>query len=88
MLKKSAVYDFTKIQYLFETIGYLAFWLVRGNSQHKGTLEKEVMDFFMQALKNKSDLLNFCLQIFAIILHLEPNTNPQYKSIYDSLLLP
>jgi len=29
-----------------------------------------MMDFFMQSLQAKSDLLNFCLQILAIYLQL------------------
>ena len=46
------------------------------------------MEFFIQALQTKSDLLNFCLQILAIFLQLEETTDGQYISIYNSLLMP
>lgn len=69
MLKRTKVYDFTSVQYLFEAIGELAFRLITCNSAKKHDLEKEVMSYFMEALKNKTDLLNFCLQILSIFLH-------------------
>jgi hypothetical protein len=31
--------------------------------------------------------LNFCLQVLAIFLQLEQNTNSQYQVIYQALLL-
>jgi len=88
MLKRTIVYDFATVQFLFEGIGYLSFWLIKTKSPHRSKLELEMTNYFMIALKNKSDLLNFCLQILAVYLQLEPDTSPQYKSIYDSLLLP
>ena len=88
MLKRTTEYDFTTVQYLFETLGVMAYWLVTSGSGERGVLEKVVMDFFMEALKNKSDLMNFCLQVLAIYLQLENSTNQQYVKIYESLLMP
>jgi hypothetical protein len=45
------------------------------------------MTYFMEALKNKTDLVNFCLQILSIFLHHEHGTNAQHKTIYESLLM-
>ena len=70
MLQRTKVYDFNSVLFLFENIGELSFRLIRVNSTHRQALEKEVLSFFMQALKEKSDLLNFCLQIMSIFLTL------------------
>lgn len=66
----------------------LAFYHIKTNSQHKAALESEVLDFFKIAIKNKSDLLNFCLQVLAVFLQLEPQMNEQYRIIYSALLDP
>lgn len=88
MLKRTGNYDFSSVQFLFETLGILSYWYIRTNSPNKAILEAEVLNFFHLALKNKSDLLNFCLQILAIYLQLEVNTSSQYNVIYEALLLP
>jgi hypothetical protein len=87
MLKRTALYDFETVQFFFEAIGFVVYWLIKANSQYKSKLEGEMTNFFLVALNNKSDLLNFCLQILAIFLQLEPSTSQQYKNIYESLLL-
>jgi len=38
MLKRTAVYDFTTVQFLFESIGNIAFHLIKVNSPHRKTL--------------------------------------------------
>lgn len=45
------------------------------------------MSYFMEALKNKTDLLNFCLQILSIFLQHQGETTQQYRAIYESLLM-
>jgi hypothetical protein len=40
MLKKTAVYDFTTVQFLFESIGNIAFYLIKEGSPHRKILEK------------------------------------------------
>lgn len=70
MLKKTTKYDFETVQFCFEAIGFVVYWLIKTNSHHKSKLETEMTDFFFLALNNKSDLLNFCLQILAIFLQL------------------
>lgn len=87
MLKRTERFDFNSAQFLFETIGMLAFYYIRANSPDKAALEQVVLNFFHVALKNKSDLLNFCLQVIAIFLQLEQVSNNQYGLIYDSLLM-
>jgi hypothetical protein len=69
MLKRTANYDFSTVQFLFEGIGYLAYWLIKIKS-NRSKLEIEMMGYFKVALDSKSDLLNFCLQILAIYLQL------------------
>jgi hypothetical protein len=66
----------------------LAFYHIKTNSRHKAALEAEVLDFFQSAIANKSDLINFCLQVLAIFLQLEPQMNEQYRIIYRALLDP
>lgn len=87
MLKRTERYDFNSAQFLFETIGMLSFYYIRANSPHKADLEQAIINFFQLALKNKSDLLNFCLQVIAIFLQLEQTANSQYRMIYESLLM-
>jgi hypothetical protein len=48
----------------------LAYYYIRANSPDKPVLEQTILDFFQLSLKNKSDLLNFCLQVIAIFLQL------------------
>jgi hypothetical protein len=88
MIKRTEHFDFSSVQFLFETIGILSYYYLKTNSQHKNDLEKVVLDFFGIALKTKSDLLNFCLQVLAIYLLLESQTNNQYIQIYNALMLP
>ena len=88
MLKRTEVYDFTSVQFLFEALGNIAFYLIKANSENKSAFESILINYFMDALKSKSDLLNFCLQILSIFLQLESSTNPQYVAIYSSLLMP
>lgn len=87
MLKRTKVFDFNSVLYLFESMGEVSYQLIASRSSHRGVMEKLVMDFFMESLKSKSDLMNFCLQILSIFVQLEEGTNPQYKTIYDSLLM-
>jgi hypothetical protein len=87
MLKRTREYDFLTVQHLFEAMGVMAYWLIKADSPHRSILERIVTDFFMEALKNRSDLMNFCLQILAIYLQLEHSTNEQYIAIYNSLLM-
>jgi hypothetical protein len=82
MLKKTERFDFNSAQFLFETIGFLAYYYIRANSPDKPVLEKTVLDFFQAALISKSDLLNFSLQVVAIFLQLEPVVNQSYLNIY------
>ena len=70
MLKRTANYEFTAVQFLFESIGTISYWLINTNNPERSAIENIVMNFFMEALKTKSDLMNFCLQILAIFLQL------------------
>ena len=88
MLKRTGVYDFTSVQFLFEALGNIAYYLIKIHSEHRAAFESILLNYFMEALNSKSDLLNFCLQILAIFLQLESSTNPQYVAIYTSLLMP
>lgn len=87
MLKRTERFDFNSAQFLFESIGMLVFYYIRAGSPDKAALEQVILNFFQVALKNKSDLLNFCLQVIAIFLQLEQVSNNQYRVIYDSLLM-
>ena len=88
MLKRTNMFNFNSVQFLFESIGAMAYWLINSNSEHKKTLEEEILDYFFQFLNSSSDLMNFCLQILAIYLQLQHNTNEKYVAIYNSLLIP
>lgn len=88
MLKRTTVYDFTTVQFLFESIANMSYYLIASNCPKRNILEKDIMTFFMTALQTKSDLLNFCLQILAVFMQLEQSTDNQYVSIYSSLLMP
>ena len=70
MLARTERFDFSSAQFLFEAIGYLAYNYICANSPDKGALEQLMLNFFQQALKSKSDLLNFCLQVMSIYLQL------------------
>jgi hypothetical protein len=70
MLKRTAIYDFETVQHCFEGIGFMVYWLIKINGHHKSELEAEMTNFLFVSLNNKSDLLNFCLQILAIFLQL------------------
>lgn len=70
MLNRTERYDFNSAQFLFESIGLLAYNYIRSNSPDKGTFEQTILNYFHKALKSKSDLLNFCLQVLAIFLQL------------------
>lgn len=70
MLSKTAFFDFTSAQYLFESIGNIAYYYLKSKSNHRAKLETIIIDFFKVALKDKSDLINFCLQVMAIFLQL------------------
>jgi hypothetical protein len=48
----------------------IAYYLIKTNSRDRKDLEDVILNFFSNALKNKSDLLNFGLQILAIYLQL------------------
>ena len=88
MLKRTEQYDFLSVQFLFEAVGVIAYQHIIHKSPNKAQFEGLMLEYFAVALKNKSDLLNFCLQILAIYLQLEGgSTNPQYLNIYQSLLI-
>lgn len=70
MLKKTVKFDFSSAQFVFQTIGFIAYYLIKTNYPDRKTLENLVIDFFSTALKNKSDLLNFGMQILAVFLQL------------------
>ena len=70
MLKKTVKFDFSSAQFVFQTIGFIAYYLIKTNYSDRKTLENLVIDFFSTALKNKSDLLNFGMQILAVFLQL------------------
>lgn len=47
MLKKTKVYDFNSVVYLFESMGEVSYQLISCRCTQRTVLEKTVMDFFM-----------------------------------------
>lgn len=82
MLQKTDQYDFTSVLYLFESVGYLAYWLLKDKSNEASILEGDVYQFFISTVNKKSDLMNFCLQIFAIYISIGDKMNPKYLNLY------
>ncbi len=86
MLLKTQNYDFKSVLFLFEAIGVVAFYVSKQKGPEKDKLENHIFNYLQVAIKNKSDLINFCFQILAIFLHFENESAEKHQNIYQSLL--
>ena len=87
MLKKTITYDFKSALNLFETMGHLAFELLTANSPHSIQFEQVITNYFKIALQNKSDLLNFYLQLMGIFTeYVSQDRLGHYMNVYESVL--
>ena len=84
LLNKAEVYEFKTLLNVCEGFGLFVFWMVDRN-EDVTNIESLLNAFLNKYISSQSDIVNFILQIYAIILTLKNNLAPIYQSIYDSV---
>ena len=87
LLTKTDHYEFKTISHVFEAFGYFLFWVVSqgGNIDE---VEKLLNSYMDKLMASNSDLINFLLQLYSIVVLEKTLLTERYHSIYKSLISP
>lgn len=85
LLEKANTYEFKSILQVFEGFGNFIYWMVSVN-EDLTEIETILHGYLTKLMGMGSDLINFILQIYAIVLSVKPNVSEIYHTIYDSLI--
>lgn len=85
LLEKTETYEFKTIFQVFEAFGNFIYWMADRNEDLTG-IENILQTYLTKLMGIGSDLINFILQIYSIVLSVKTNVPEIYHSIYNSLI--